>query len=90
MMMMVMMIMIIISNDDDDDDDDDDDNNNNDNNNNNNNNNNNRIEMRILRLSQSPHCAADCLQHVLSSGWGANHYIPLQVHYITLPLHDTT
>ena len=37
--------------------------------NNNNNNNNNRIERRN---SRSPHCAANCLQHVRSNGPGAN------------------
>ena len=40
-------------------------------NNNNNNNNNNRIERRNLRFLQSLHCAANCLQHIHSSGLGA-------------------
>ena len=40
------------------------------NNNDNYNNNNNRIERRNLRFLQS-HCAANCLQHVCSSGQGA-------------------
>ena len=42
-----------------------------DNNNNNNSNNNNRIERHNLKLLQPPHCAANCLQHVCSSGLGA-------------------
>ena len=58
-------------NDDYDDDDDDDNNNNNDNDDNDNNNNNNRIERCKSRCLQSPHCAANCLQHVRSSGTGA-------------------
>ena len=36
-----------------------------------NNNNNNRIEMCNLRFWQSPNCAANCLQHIRSSGPGA-------------------
>ena len=43
---------------------------NNNNNNKNNNNNTNHIQMHILRFLQSPHCAANCLQHICSSGPG--------------------
>ena len=37
---------------------------------NDNTNNDNRIERRKLKLLQSPHCGAKCLQHVRSSGPG--------------------
>ena len=49
-----------------DNNDDDDDNNNH----NNNNNNNDHIEWPNLRILQSPHCSANCLQHKNSSGQG--------------------
>ena len=51
--------------------DDDNNNNNNSNNNNNNSSNNNCIERRNSRFLQSPHCSANCLQHVHSNGPGA-------------------
>ena len=65
----VVVVEVVVSsgggggghNDSDDDDDDD----------NNNNNNNNRIERRNSRYLGSSHCAANCLQHVRSSGPGA-------------------